>query len=161
MTTSFGTGPHTVCLALTGDLDYDTCGEALRRVRTALDGRREGTDLHLDCRELQLVDSMGLSTLLGIHRCAGRDGIAFHLDGVRPALRRLLELTGTYEYLTSPSGPGRPPGAATAAPEAGREGRYGRRARSSRSARWSATCWGVRGPSGRYQVDRWWTEPKW
>ncbi|MBB4716298.1 hypothetical protein BJ965_006180 [Streptomyces luteogriseus] len=32
----------------------------------------------------------------------GRDGIAFHLDGVGPALRRLLELTGTHEYLTSP-----------------------------------------------------------
>jgi hypothetical protein len=59
-----------VCLALTGDLDYDTCGELLRRVRTALDGRR--------------------------------DGIAFHLDGVGPALRRLLGLTGAYEYLTSP-----------------------------------------------------------
>ncbi|MFG3721974.1 STAS domain-containing protein [Streptomyces massasporeus] len=102
MTTSFGTGPHTVRLALTGDLDYDTCGELLRRVRTALDGPREVTDLHLDCRELELVDSMGLSTLLEIHRSAGRDGIAFHLEGVGPALRRLLELTGTYEYLTSP-----------------------------------------------------------
>ncbi|MCX3291093.1 STAS domain-containing protein [Streptomyces sp. NEAU-H22] len=102
MTTSFGTGPHTVRLALTGDLDYDTCGELLRRVRTALDGHREVTDLHLDCRELELVDSMGLSTLLEVHRSAGRDGIAFHLEGIGPALRRLLELTGTYEYLTSP-----------------------------------------------------------
>ncbi|MGW6545136.1 STAS domain-containing protein [Streptomyces massasporeus] len=102
MTTSFGTGPHTVRLALTGDLDYDTCGELLRRVRTALDGAREVTDLHLDCGELELVDSMGLSTLLEIHRSAGRDGIAFHLEGVGPVLRRLLELTGTYEYLTIP-----------------------------------------------------------
>ncbi|MFJ8053371.1 STAS domain-containing protein [Streptomyces luteogriseus] len=102
MTHSFGTGPHTVRLALTGDLDYDACGELLRRVRTALDARREVTDLHLDCRELELVDSMGLSTLLEIHRRAGRDGIAFHLDGIGPALRRLLELTGTYKYLTSP-----------------------------------------------------------
>ncbi|MBB6416542.1 hypothetical protein HDC93_002125 [Streptomyces sp. AK010] len=47
-------------------------------------------------------DSMGLSILLEIHRSAGRDGIAFHLGGVGPALLRLLELTGTYEYLTSP-----------------------------------------------------------
>ncbi|MEU2911011.1 STAS domain-containing protein [Streptomyces massasporeus] len=108
MTTSFGTGPHTVRLALTGDLDHDTCGELLRRVRTALDGAREVTDLHLDCRELELVDSMWLSTLLEIHRSAGRDGIVFHLEGVGPALRRLLELTGTYEYLMSPQRSGSP-----------------------------------------------------
>ncbi|MEU9184534.1 hypothetical protein AB0D14_08195 [Streptomyces sp. NPDC048484] len=38
---------------------------------------------------------------------------------------------------------------------------YGRSARSSRSASWSATCWRVSGPSGRYHVDRWCTEPKW
>ncbi|MEU7720019.1 hypothetical protein [Streptomyces tibetensis] len=30
------------------------------------------------------------------------DGVAFHLGDVGPALRRLLELTGTYEYLTTP-----------------------------------------------------------
>ncbi len=39
--------------------------------------------------------------------------------------------------------------------------RHGRSARSSRSARWSATSCGLSGPSGRYQVDRWCTEPKW
>ncbi|MEW2811476.1 STAS domain-containing protein [Streptomyces massasporeus] len=68
----------------------------------------EVTDLRLDCRELELVDSMGLSTLLEIHRSAGRDGIAIHLEGVGPALRRLLELTGTYAYLTSPQRSGSP-----------------------------------------------------
>ncbi|CAM5642080.1 hypothetical protein SGRIM128S_07309 [Streptomyces griseomycini] len=40
-------------------------------------------------------------------------------------------------------------------------GPHGRSARSSRSARWSATSCGLSGPSGRYQVDRWCTEPKW
>ncbi|MFB6847718.1 STAS domain-containing protein [Streptomyces sp. NPDC056373] len=107
MTPSFGTGPHTVRLALTGDLDYDSCAELLQRVRVALDGGVRVEELHLDCRELGLVDSMGLSTLLQIHRSACRDGIAFHLDDVGQALRRLLELTGTYEYLTTPrqSGP--------------------------------------------------------
>ncbi|GAA2765726.1 hypothetical protein GCM10010103_47670 [Streptomyces paradoxus] len=102
MTTSFGTGLHAVRLALTGDLDYDTCGELLQRVRTALDDRAGADELRLDCAELGTVDSMGLSTLLQIHRSACRDGIAFHLDDIGPALRRLLELTGTYEYLTAP-----------------------------------------------------------
>jgi hypothetical protein len=48
------------------------------------------------------VDSMGLSTLLRIHRSACRDGIALHLDDIGPALRRLLEPTGTHAYLTTP-----------------------------------------------------------
>src|SRR5690606_15204861 len=43
----------------------------------------------------------------------------------------------------------------------GPPGPQGRRARRSRSARWSATSCGLSGPSGRYQVDRWCTEPKW
>ncbi|MFD8231944.1 STAS domain-containing protein [Streptomyces sp. NPDC059696] len=102
MTSSLGSGPHTVRLALTGDLDYDTCAELLQRVRAALEGRVDVGELRLDCGRLGLVDSMGLSTLLQIHRVACRDGIAFHLDEVGPALRRLLELTGTYEYLTTP-----------------------------------------------------------
>lgn len=61
--------------ALTGDLDYDTCGELLRRVHSALDDREDVGDLRLDCRELGAVDSMGLSTLLQIHRSAGHYGI--------------------------------------------------------------------------------------
>ncbi|MEU3935168.1 STAS domain-containing protein [Streptomyces sp. NPDC029044] len=110
MTPSFGTGPHAVRLALTGDLDYDTCGELLQRVRTALDDGEGVEELHLDCGALGTVDSMGLSTLLQIHRSAGRDGIAFHLDDIGPALRRLLELTGTYEHLTTPRRSGSPEG---------------------------------------------------
>ncbi|GAA4329021.1 hypothetical protein GCM10023086_58020 [Streptomyces venetus] len=39
-------------------------------------------------------------SLLRIHRSACEDGVGFHLDGVGPVLRRLLEITGTYEYLT-------------------------------------------------------------
>ncbi|MFF8939656.1 STAS domain-containing protein [Streptomyces paradoxus] len=108
MTTSFGTGPHAVRLALTGDLDYDTCGELLQRVRTALEEGAGAGELHLDCAALGTVDSMGLSTLLQIHRSACREGIAFHLDDIGPALRRLLELTGTYEHLTTPRQSGAP-----------------------------------------------------
>ncbi|MFI8306144.1 STAS domain-containing protein [Streptomyces sp. NPDC085927] len=102
LATPSSAGPHTVSLVLTGDLDYDTCDELLQRVHSALDGREDVGDLRLDCRELGAVDSMGLSTLLQIHRSAGHDGIGFHLDDVGPALRRLLEITGTYTYLTTP-----------------------------------------------------------
>jgi anti-anti-sigma factor len=95
-------GPHTVCLAVTGDLDYGTCNELIEQVYLALCDRDDVRELRLDCREAGLVDSMGLSALLQVRRSTGRDGIGFHLDNVGPALRRLLELTGTHEYLSTP-----------------------------------------------------------
>ncbi|MFJ8148845.1 STAS domain-containing protein [Streptomyces sp. NPDC096094] len=97
-------GPHTVRLALTGDLDYDTCGELLQEVRLVLGGREDVEHLRLDCRDLEVVDSMGLSTLLQIHRSACQDGIGFHLDNIGPSLKRLLEITGTGEYLLDSQG---------------------------------------------------------
>ncbi|MEU3459561.1 STAS domain-containing protein [Streptomyces sp. NPDC006733] len=111
MTTSFDavlratqspSGPHAVCLDLAGDLDYDTCGELLDRVRLALLDCEGVRELRLDCGDLRTVDSMGLSALLQLHRTAGQDAIGFHLDNIGPVLRRLLELTGTYEHLTAP-----------------------------------------------------------
>ncbi|MFD5658972.1 STAS domain-containing protein [Streptomyces hirsutus] len=96
---------HPAPLIVRGDGTVEeagTCDELLQRVRSALDGREDVGDLRLDCREPGTVDSMGLSALLRIHRSAGHAGIGLHLDGVGPALRRLLELTGTYTYLTTP-----------------------------------------------------------
>ncbi|MEU3661440.1 STAS domain-containing protein [Streptomyces sp. NPDC032940] len=93
--------PHSVRLALLGDLDYDNGDLVLEAVQRALrehDGVRE---LRLDCRELRAVDSTGLSVLLLMHRLARRDGIGFHLDAIGPALKRLLDITGTYEHLTT------------------------------------------------------------
>ncbi|MCF4136316.1 STAS domain-containing protein [Streptomyces sp. Tue 6430] len=101
METPSPTGRHTVRLALEGDLDHDTSGDVLHRVRLALLDREDVEDLRLDCRELEAVDSMGLSTLLQIHRSAQQGGVRFHLDNIGPALRRLLEITGTHDYLTA------------------------------------------------------------
>ncbi|MEU9591694.1 STAS domain-containing protein [Streptomyces sp. NPDC048193] len=96
------THPHTVCLALTGDLDYDNGDSVLHTARLALRDQQDARELRLDCRELGAVDSTGLSVLLQIHRLACRDGIGFHLDGIGPTLKRLLDITGTYEHLTTP-----------------------------------------------------------
>ncbi|MEU3997501.1 STAS domain-containing protein [Streptomyces fungicidicus] len=93
------TDPHTLCLALVGDLDYEVGDEVLHQVRRALRAREDLRELRLDCRELATTDSTGLSVLLQLHRDAGRDGVGFHLDNVGPVLERLLRVTGTYEHL--------------------------------------------------------------
>ncbi|CAM5402346.1 STAS domain-containing protein OS=Streptomyces alboniger OX=132473 GN=CP975_01170 PE=4 SV=1 [Streptomyces alboniger] len=94
-------GTRTVSLTLRGDLDYDTSDDVLQQVRAALREQRDAEALRLDCGGLGLIDSMGLSILLQIHRTARENGIAFHLDNIGPALRQLLDMTGTYEHLTS------------------------------------------------------------
>ncbi|MFI6520596.1 STAS domain-containing protein [Spirillospora sp. NPDC050679] len=94
-------GPHTLVLALSGDLDYGTGDEVLQTARLALRGHEGVRELRLDCRELGMVDSTGLSVLLQVHRDASEDGVGFHLDDMGPLLERLLHLTGTYEHLTT------------------------------------------------------------
>ncbi|MGW0606049.1 STAS domain-containing protein [Streptomyces sp. NPDC002640] len=100
-------GPGTVRLVLRGDLDYDTGDEMVQTVRQLLREHTGVRELRVDCRELGTVDSTGLSVLLMTHRLAGRHGISFHLDHLGPKLRRMLEITGTYEHLSTPL-PGAP-----------------------------------------------------
>ncbi|MFC9973290.1 STAS domain-containing protein [Spirillospora sp. NPDC127200] len=103
-------GPHTLLLALHGDLDYGTGDEVLQTARLALREHEGVRELRLDCRELGMVDSTGLSVLLQIHRDACEGGVGFHLDDTGPLLERLLHLTGTYEHLTTarPAGSAEP-----------------------------------------------------
>ncbi|GGM07126.1 sulfate transporter [Streptomyces fumigatiscleroticus] len=105
---SFGltvdTAPGSAVVRITGDLDYETHGELVETVTSLL--RPEGTavrpvtGLRLDFAGLGTVDSSGLSALLLIRRRTGRAGVRLHLDERPAGLERLLEMTGTLEYLT-------------------------------------------------------------
>ncbi|MFE7749018.1 STAS domain-containing protein [Streptomyces sp. NPDC057428] len=87
------TGPGTVRLRIGGDLDYDTSGELAAQAEACLD--THGPDaLHLDCSKLLMCDSMGVSTLLQIHRSTSARGVRLHLDGPPPFLERILTVTG-------------------------------------------------------------------
>ncbi|MET8216461.1 STAS domain-containing protein [Streptomyces hirsutus] len=114
-----GGAPHTVCLALVGDLDYEVGDEVLHQVLHALRGGEDVRDLRLDCQGLGTVDSAGLAVLLQIHRHTSEDGTGFHLDNMGPRLERLLHITGTYEYLTAPQQAAPSVGSASSASSAG------------------------------------------
>ncbi|MFJ4925501.1 STAS domain-containing protein [Streptomyces sp. NPDC088736] len=87
-------GPGTAHLHLVGELDYETSDELLQHTDRCLAGQPDLTDLHLDCTELRFCDSMGLSTLLTIHRKTTARHIRLHLDNPPPFLERVLNTTG-------------------------------------------------------------------
>ncbi|MFF3976956.1 STAS domain-containing protein [Streptomyces sp. NPDC001828] len=91
----------TVRIEITGDLDYQTVDLLLGEVTDQLEARPGLKDLHLHFAEVGSVDSMGLSVLLMVHRRTIAAGTRLHLDDRPPSLNRLLDITGTLDYLTA------------------------------------------------------------
>jgi len=86
---------------LTGELDVATA-PALRDevVRLISEGR---TTMVVDCSELTFVESTGLGVLIGARaRCLAANG-GVSLTGVRPALQRLLAVTGIESLFLTPA----------------------------------------------------------
>ncbi|WP_328535258.1 STAS domain-containing protein [Streptomyces sp. NBC_00344] len=94
-------GPGTAHLRLEGDLDYDTSGELVQRTDRCLAEHPDLRQLHLDCAELRLCDSMGVSTFLMIHRLATAREVRLHLDNPPPFLERILGITGIRTLFTT------------------------------------------------------------
>ncbi|MFE5681086.1 STAS domain-containing protein [Streptomyces erythrochromogenes] len=91
-----------VRVELSGDLDHlhaDRLTGAVDRLLAAHPGLR---DLRLDCAGLSSVDSSGLAALLMVRRLADKAGAGLHIDGRTVQLNRILEITGTLDYLTAP-----------------------------------------------------------
>jgi anti-anti-sigma factor len=127
-----------------GPLDFDTAQELLETVGTALSGPLEQRTLAVDLAGLTLCDSMGLSALLSIRRRTDAVGVRLLLVRRPHLLNRLLELTGTYAYLTGESGDGREQEAVCRAARPRRG--PGRRSRPGRMAAWNV-CWASAGTS--------------
>ncbi|GAA3931213.1 STAS domain-containing protein [Actinomadura viridis] len=95
-----GPDPHTLRVAVHGDLDYSTAGELLTAVAHRLEDQQELRDLHIDCSGMRLCDSSGLSVLLMVRRRADAAAVRLHLDGRGDRLNRMLDITGTLRHLT-------------------------------------------------------------
>jgi anti-anti-sigma factor len=93
-------GPDAVRLRLAGDLDYDTSDQFVERAQTCLDAGPALRDLYLDCSGLRLCDSMGVSSLLLIHRGTTSRDVVLHLEHPPAFLRRILDVTGTLQLFT-------------------------------------------------------------
>ncbi|MFF3209485.1 STAS domain-containing protein [Streptomyces sp. NPDC002886] len=91
-----------VRIELHGDFDYLDADRLLDSVSAVLAGPGTLRDLHLDCTDMAGVDSSGLAVLLMIRRRTDAAGVRLHLDGRPTALERILQVTGTLDYLTNP-----------------------------------------------------------
>ena len=94
---------HTGCFKLSGDLVHLNAEQLLGAVGERLAAHGELRELRIDCAKLDVCDSRGLSVLLMIRRRTESLGIALQVVNRTRMLERLMERTGTAEYLTSES----------------------------------------------------------
>jgi anti-anti-sigma factor len=81
---------------LWGDVDV-----AVRVGGTApLGGLRDGTSpITVDCRDVDFMDSTGMSILVRVLRDAAADGRSVRFLGASEPVRRLLEVTGAAQWM--------------------------------------------------------------
>ncbi len=86
-----------ILLVLGGEIDLATSGQFRAVVDEAL---ADQVSLVADVEEVTFMDSTMLRELLRAHRDLGAAGRRFILAAPQPAVRRLLELTGTSGLFT-------------------------------------------------------------
>ncbi|MEU1620242.1 STAS domain-containing protein [Streptomyces sp. NPDC005722] len=89
-----GTGPGTVVLRVTGDLDHETAPDLLDAVSGELSPGDPPAELVLDLSGVAVCDSSGLSALIVALRRTSAAGTALRLTSLPPQLLRVVKVTG-------------------------------------------------------------------
>ena len=97
-----GHGAATIRIAgeldlVAGDLVIDAVAIAIGALAGPTGGEAE---VQLDLSEVSFIDCVGLSSLLRARRSATSHGCTLRIGAMAPAVRRLLELSGTLEILS-------------------------------------------------------------
>jgi anti-anti-sigma factor len=87
-------------VTLTGDLTHVNADDLLRAVSDQLSAHPALRTLRVDCSGLEICDSRGLSILLMLRRRTESLGLGLDIVNRPAALNRMLDRTGTTEYLT-------------------------------------------------------------
>jgi anti-anti-sigma factor len=90
---------HVGRLTLAGNVVYVNAEDLLRAVVEHLDEQPDLRELLIDCAGIEICDSRGLSTLLMLRRRTQKLGLELKLVNRPKVLDRMLERTGTAEYL--------------------------------------------------------------
>jgi anti-sigma B factor antagonist len=90
-------------LALSGELDLASGDELEQELEGVFAAQTD--QIVLDLRELEFMDSTGLSVVVKAHQRAEEKGIAFALVKGTAQVQRLLSLTGVADRITVVDGP--------------------------------------------------------
>jgi anti-anti-sigma factor len=101
LTLTSDTTSRSAILHIAGDVDYTTTSALVEAAEKLLADHPVLRDLHLDCAQMTLCDSAGISGLLTIHQRTAVVGVHLHLDRRPNFLDRLLDITGILEHLTA------------------------------------------------------------
>jgi anti-sigma B factor antagonist len=91
-------GDHTV-IALAGEIDLYTAPRLQSELTSALSSE-EPVRVIVDMSAVEFCDSTGMNVLLAAHRLAAERGGEFALAAPRPAVRKILEVTGLSAVFT-------------------------------------------------------------
>ncbi|MDI6100351.1 STAS domain-containing protein [Actinoplanes sp. NEAU-A12] len=93
-----------VHVVVSGEIDMETVDAVRRAVTEAL--RTTGVeDVLVDMAGVTFCDSSGIAVFDETYQTAAEQGVRFRLFGVRPGVRRVLEIVGLLEPLTAPLSP--------------------------------------------------------
>jgi len=98
LTTLAVPGENDVTLRVSGEIDLYTAPALREAALAAL--RQHGTTLRIDLRDVTFMDSTGIEVLLATRRRAELEGGSLTLCCLRPAVRRVIEVTGLDRLFT-------------------------------------------------------------
>jgi anti-sigma B factor antagonist len=96
-------------LALTGEIDLYTAPRLQSELAAAL-ASGDPARLVVDMSAVEFCDSTGMNVLLAAHRRASEQGGSLELAGPRPAVRKILQVTGLETVFTVLEDPAVVPG---------------------------------------------------
>ncbi len=101
LTLTSDTTSRSAILHIAGDVDYTTTPALVEAAVKLLADQPALRDLHLDCAQMTICDSSGISGLIAIHNRTSTAGVHLHLDRRPKFFDRILEITGILEHLIS------------------------------------------------------------
>lgn len=101
LTLTSDTTSRSAILHIAGDVDYTTAAALVEAAERLLSEHPVLRNLHLDCAQMTLCDSAGISGLIQIHQRTSAAGVHLHLDRRPKFFERILDITGILEHLTA------------------------------------------------------------
>ena len=91
------TGDAAAVVVVRGEVDMATAPQLREELSGLVDSGV--TQLVLDCRDLQFLDSSGIGVLIAVHKLLDGSG-SLTLAAPPPHVRKVLDLTGVSEHVT-------------------------------------------------------------